>query len=560
MSEWAELFKTIAHRNRLRKLRRLRRKGLNPAEIVSGLHEVRGGLSAYLKMFAFNLFCALFLAIWSQYIFFGVVEPEGLQGEFGVGLFTALENVLLLTLIFLWFTHCRWVKWLLILPVLGLTALMPLRKMLGEALITPQNIDTFLTTHVDEAAGFYSTLPVLWFVTPILLLGIALFLIAKSAPFATPGARLKHRLLIIVLPFLALIVFAIGGIGYLTGQLDRQMREPSWMPIAEIPGQKKVNNYVVVIGESLRTDALSRFGQHYATTLYLDRVPTHGVRMIAPSFSTMEAVPRMLALTELNHQEVAKEGLTAEVEPENNILALAKSAGLTTYWLSAQRRTGAKNLPISMIARSADEVHFVNHYDDFALVTSMEALLDKEKGVRRLFVLHTYGSHENVCDRVMGFGKPYQTGKGELMDCYLASAHKMDSLLEQLAGVFQKRGESFSMIYLSDHAVDFKKERDEIVSVRDPQSQKQYEVPFIELGDTVTESKTAVYERSSMRFTSYFPTWIGVKTNLTPAGWDVFEAPNEGLYIVDQHRKLVNFKHLKPGLSMKALLGHCGGF
>lgn len=559
MADWAELFKKIAHRNRIRKLRRIKRQGVNPVELASDLKEARRWLLVYAKTYSFNMLCALFHAIWTQYVFFGFKAPELLQEEFGVGFLTAIENIVVLSLIFLWFTHCRWGKWLLSVPVLCMVAVMPLREMLGEALLTPQNIDTLLTTNAEEAAGFFSTLPLLWFVTPLIMFGVGLFLTSKSKPFIDPNTQSRHRLLVVVLPILGLLVFAIGGMNYLTGQLDRPVASIKWMPVSEIPNHKKVDNYVVVIGESLRTDALSRFGQHYATTLYLDRVPTHGVRMIAPSFSTMEAVPRMLALTELNHQEVTREGLTAEVESENNILNLAKSVGFKTYWLSAQMRTGSKNLPISMIARSADEVRFVKQFDDFALLTSLEEILDKEKGGRRLFVLHTYGSHENVCDRVRALGKPYQTGKGQLLDCYLASAHKMDSLLKRIVNAFKTRNESYSLIYLSDHAVDFKHERDAVISARDPKSQKQYEVPFIELGDTVTESKTAVEERSSMRFTSYFPTWIGVTTNLTPAGWDVFNAPDETLYVVDQHRKLVRFDNLDPGLSLNVLLGHCGG-
>lgn len=560
MQEWAELFKKIARRKRIRKLQRIKRQGIDPVQVASDFSEARGGLSVYIKTYSFNLICALFNAIWTQYIFFGFEEPELLKGEVGVGFLTAIENIVVLTFIFLWFTHCRWGKWLLSVPALCMVAVMPLREMLAEALLTPQNIDTLLTTNVEEAAGFYSTLPLLRFVTPMLMLGVCLFLTTKCKSFINPNTQSRHRLLVIALPILGLLVFAIGGMSYLTGQLDRPVAPIKWTPVAEIPNRKKVDNYVVVIGESLRTDALSRFGQHYATTLFLDRVPTHGVRMVAPSFSTMEAVPRMLALTELNHQEVTREGVTAEVESENNILNLAKVVGLKTYWLSSQMRTGSKNLPISTIARAADEVHFVKRFDDFALVTSLEEILDKDKGGRRLFVLHTYGSHENVCDRVSSFGKPYQTGKGELLDCYLASAHKMDRLLQSIVNAFKVRNESYSLIFLSDHAVDFKTERDVVISARDPKSQKQYEVPFIELGDTVTESKTALDERSSMRFTSYFPTWIGVKTNLTPEGWDVFNAPSEPLYVVDQHRKLVRFESLHPGLSLNVLLGHCGGF
>ena len=137
------------------------------------------------------------------------------------------------------------------------------------------------------------------------------------------------------------------------------------------------------------------------------------------------------------------------------------------------------------------------------------------------------------------------------MDCYLASGWRTDRLLERLSRAFQKRGESYSIIYLSDHAVEFKRDGDSVVTVRDPQSQKQYEVPFIELGDTVKESVMAIGMRSSMRFTSYFPTWIGVATNATPAGWEPFTAPGEALFVVDQDRRLKRYDALKPGLAIQ---------
>lgn len=135
------------------------------------------------------------------------------------------------------------------------------------------------------------------------------------------------------------------------------------------------------------------YGNRYPTSPFLNSVPVKFVgTMLSPCFSTMCAVPHLLSLSE------AKD--FSKTEPENNVVALAKEAGFKTYWVSAQGKVGSFEIPISRIADSADVQHFEAKHDDFSLVSIVRNILREKSVAPRLIVVHTYGSHENTCDRV----------------------------------------------------------------------------------------------------------------------------------------------------------------
>ena len=554
MQELADLIRRIAIRRRIRRARKCRPEGF-----VSAYYDSKNWLSKYSSEHSFNVVCALFLAVWTQYVLFGLAVPEVVEKNLWSGLFTALETTLALTLFGLWFTHARFLKWLGIIWAGGLAIMSPIRYGLGEPMITPRNFDVLLGSTVEEAVSFISSIPPTWYAIPLLLLGISFFLIGKCTPLSDPEYAFRHKLTFPFLILLIPLIFASSALSYMTHSFQYKVSTsestaPAWTMTGTLQDWKIVDNYVLIVGESLRADAMSLFGNRYATNLYLDQVPSRSIRLISPSYSTMESVPRLLSLSAGNDDEVTKEGVKATVEPFNNVLTLAKDAGFRTYWFSAQAQTRSLDLPISQIAKSADESSFDINHDDFALVALLEGVLERQDEGRKLFVLHTYGSHEDVCDRVADFGKPFQTGKGELMDCYLASTLKTDRLIKQVAHAFKSRGESYSIIYVSDHAVDMKSERGEVITVRNAKSQKQYEVPFVELGDTVTSGLMGIDQQSAMKFPSYFPTWIGITTNRTEAGWDFIMAPPADLYVVNPDGNFTSFDKLQAGTEMNVLL------
>lgn len=518
-----------------------------------------------------NFVIGFSLACWTQWTFFGVGANEALELHDAGNWLAAVENTVVLFLIGIWLLHAGWWKWTGGILAASLAVLTPMRLMSGEALLTVQNVDTVFGSNAAEAAGFLSTLPP----SDCLVPGIAavgfIFAIGRYAKPVPANLQPGFRKAGWLLPVLVPLVFITSPVGYILYGFERRADPVAWHVTGTLPDRKPLQNYVLILGESLRSDALAIYGNPYPTTPFLSSKPLKTVdEMVAPSYATMSAVPRLLALSE-----------GEEVQPQNNVVALAREAGFKTYWVSAQGRTGPKDLPISHIAKSADERIFVKRGDDFAMVGELAALLDRAPDQRRLIVLHAYGSHENVCDRLDGVGRPFEAHWGEQLDCYLASALKADQLIERVSGIFRARGETHSILFVSDHAVDFQREfgvagmsfmgkkqvsaasntaenERRVRSSRNPFSKQQFVVPFLELGDSVSETQVARTRGpcSAMELPAYMPTWLGLSTNLTPVGKDIFRCGEAGrsITVLNPKGKLTSYGDLNAGLKLPEIL------
>lgn len=518
-----------------------------------------------------NFVIGFSLACWTQWTFFGVGANEALELHDAGNWLAAVENTVVLFLIGIWLLHAGWWKWTGGILAASLAVLTPMRLMTGEALLTVQNVDTVFGSNVAEAAGFLSTLLPTDFLIPGVAAAGIIFAIGRCAKPIPVQFRSKFQKAGWALPVLLPLVFITSPVGYILYGIDHRSDAATWHVTGTLPDRKPLQNYVLILGESLRSDALAIYGNPYPTTPFLSSKPLKTVdEMVAPSYATMSAVPRLLALSE-----------GEEVQPQNNVVALAREAGFKTYWVSAQGRTGPKDLPISHIAKSADERIFVKRGDDFAMVGELAALLDRAPDQRRLIVLHAYGSHENVCDRLDGVGRPFEAHWGEQLDCYLASALKADQLIERVSGIFRARGETHSILFVSDHAVDFQREfgvagmsfmgkkqvsaasntaenERRVRSSRNPFSKQQFVVPFLELGDSVSETQVARTRGpcSAMELPAYMPTWLGLSTNLTPVGKDIFRCGEAGrsITVLNPKGKLTSYGDLNAGLKLPEIL------
>ncbi len=180
---------------------------------------------------------------------------------------------------------------------------------------------------------------------------------------------------------------------------------------------------------------------------------------------------------------------------------------------------------ISFIADQADVQYFVKKHDDFSLIPVIERIFSapEPEGRGRLVFVHTYGAHEETCSRVTDVGRPFKTGAEEFLDCYLAAAYKQDLTVEAIARAAERSGDSRSLIFTSDHAINFRRDdAGRLIAMRSADYKGQYEVPFVQMGAGVTENEVFRVVRSSTKFHDYFPTWIGVTTNQTPPGYDIF--------------------------------------
>lgn len=517
------------------------------------LHFLLQSLKRYLKQNPWNLLTVLILSVWAQLVLFGTGGHEFTDFALGTDYVSAIQSNALLFVGFLWLTHARYAKFILAFLALFLAAVSPLCLITGGALINPQNIDTLLATDVAESWSFLSTIPLQHCIPMFILAAVVLTLLFVFVrPFSSDDKRVKKIWGFFVLASLPLL-FLSTPIGDITLSLISgkvlQAKESTWHVTGKIDRRSEAKNYVLVIGESLRADVLQLYGNRYPTSPFLNSVPVKFVgTMVSPCFSTMCAVPHLLSLSD--------EKDFSKIEPENNIVALAKEAGFKTYWVSAQGKVGSFEIRISRIADSADVQHFEAKHDDFALVPIVRNILREKSDAPRLIVVHTYGSHENTCDRVKDFKQTIRTGKEPFFDCYLASAQKADTVLGQLADELYATGEAWSMIFTADHALEFYRtgSKEELTCCRNAKHRKQYEVPFVELGSNVRRTVRTNGPKSLAEFPQYFPTWIGVTTNKTPAGFNIFAPGQEKPPVILPPSKAVPWDSLEEGGSLDALL------
>ena len=508
------------------------------------------------EVFASRFAASVILALWCQAEWFGWGNGTVSKA------FDVFQSVTYMTVCFFFFAQGKWLR--LIVVAVSLLALIgwPLHGMVGP-LVTIANAETVLGTSFGETTQFLSTVAAGEYVLPgILALVVWGFLFI---PWKSVGIFRKSLLwygLIIVLcsPIFIKITGLNNVLLFVGSALWSPAKTMTWQITGTIPDAPKVKNYIIVMGESLRKDALHLYGNPYPTTPFLDSVPVKMIRTpVSPAGATMYAVPRELALTT---------GKGAEnVEPENNVVALANAAGMRTYWLSSHERVLNKGIPFAIVADSAQKHYYAEKANDFLLVKEFERILREEPTEKsRFLVVNTYGSHEPVCERVKNFGKPFSTGvKGKdwavpflgndgYFDCYLASALKADRVIEGLVKASVDRGETYALIFTSDHANTFFFKDGEMKCCRFPEYKSLYDVPFIELGTHVRTAAGYLVTRETARLSDYVPTWLGLKTNRTPENYDIFTAPSDVPYVSELSGKITRYADELDSLSMREVL------
>lgn len=147
---------------------------------------------------------------------------------------------------------------------------------------------------------------------------------------------------------------------------------------------------------------------------------------------------------------------------QDNFVTLANRAGFQTWWFSNQGQIGEYDTAIASIAKRADEAHFLKNGDfeadkntrDDALLTMTAQVLATERTQPQLIVLHLMGSHPRACDRTQGKYATFVQSKET--SCYLYTMTQTDDLLRQLYTQLRHSGDSFSLVYFSDHGLAFK--------------------------------------------------------------------------------------------------------
>ncbi|WP_338846788.1 phosphoethanolamine transferase [Massilia sp. W12] len=223
---------------------------------------------------------------------------------------------------------------------------------------------------------------------------------------------------------------------------------------------------VVVIGESSRFDRWSINGYERDTTPLLKKTPNliSMQDMITSVSATRLSVP--VILSRKKAMQSLKDGFT-----EKSFLTAFKEAGFKTWWLSNQISFGHYDTPISVFAKEADVIQFVNlggftnesNYDQVLLHPYQAALADPAP--KKLIVLHTLGSHWNYSHRhpkefdkwqpsLFGVDKPAYTdlkNKPRLNNSFDNAILYTDWFLSQVITQLNSQPRLAAMLYVADH-------------------------------------------------------------------------------------------------------------
>ncbi|KQQ47683.1 sulfatase domain-containing protein [Duganella sp. Leaf126] len=223
---------------------------------------------------------------------------------------------------------------------------------------------------------------------------------------------------------------------------------------------------VMVIGESSRYDRWGINGYARATTPLLAQEPNlvSLTDMITSVSATRLSVPVLVS------RKPATQSLKAGFS-EKSFLTAYKEAGFKTWWLSNQISFGEFDTPVSVFAKEADVIQFMNlgsfnnrsNLDQILLGPLQQAMHDPSP--KKLIVLHTLGNHWNYSERypkefdqwqpsLFGVDKPEHTNvkiKTELNNSYDNAILYTDWFLAQVIGQLRQSGQRTAMMYVADH-------------------------------------------------------------------------------------------------------------
>lgn len=429
------------------------------------------------------------------------------------------------------------------------------------------SILSLYSSNPEEAGEMLRVFPVWYYLVSLSILGIA-WLVLQSPARIFPRWSGHHSSLLAV--FLAISLVAPLTVFYIKGTFSllnisypvfhfvkditlinmtvnaehQRMQElatlqDNWHVIAAKPRHQV---YVVVIGESVRRDALGAFGGHWANTPFMSSM--NGVlfqNYLSAASSTQQSLGLTLTLV----------GKDQQPQYQNNIVTLAKRAGFHTYWFSNQGQLGHYDTAIASIAKRADNVQFLKNGNfisqdtqDTDLLKFTNGALNDNTEAPKLIVYHLMGSHPKACERTRHKYETFVNNKE--ISCYLYSITQTDSFLSSLNKQLQNSGKKFSMIYFSDHGLSFKERgsKSEYLSHND-QFQQNYQVPMLITSSGETRHRKIKAIRSANDFMSLFAEWSGIRSQeVVPKYRFISEQPAPQVYVTDFSLSKVNYDKL----------------
>lgn len=109
-------------------------------------------------------------------------------------------------------------------------------------------------------------------------------------------------------------------------------------------------------------------------------------------------------------------------------------------------------------------------------------------------------------------------------------------------------GADYSLMYFSDHGLNFVRESKGFALKRDPLVKESYESPFFITSGDMTDTKIYNVTRSGNSLIKFFTTWFGVRTAQLPDNYDIFTATEDDPMIMGYDEILKPYQSLHHSL------------
>ncbi|HHR5859976.1 TPA: phosphoethanolamine transferase [Providencia alcalifaciens] len=423
---------------------------------------------------------------------------------------------------------------------------------------TYQYLASLIATDALETQEFFTQIPIKNYLSSLVI--IAGFIAFKKIITIKKINLYRNKTLMICLVIIALInqsPFQFFNESYQSfvnlkdevNSLSDLTKKSEWGQSELKNNNTQYDDYVLIIGESVRRDYMGIYGYPINNTPFLSKVNGTIVEgLTAGGTNTISSL--RLMLTSANKTDWQPNyGL--------NFIDLAKSAGIKTYWLSNQGFIGEYDTPISFIASRSDTKKFIkigaynsSNASDFELIDMFKKELNSKiaEKQKRLFVVHLYGSHPDACARIEDYGNQYITKdeKYNNVSCYVTSIQKTDEIIEKiynLLGEQEKRDKrTFSILYFSDHGLSHSEINNEIRMNLSNSTAKVLEIPLIKISSDDKERIMVKNLKSGLLFVDGLANWLGINNSKVDSNHSLFTPKDDitdyGLY--NKYSKLKN--------------------
>ncbi|MDR0805934.1 MAG: phosphoethanolamine transferase [Enterobacteriaceae bacterium] len=422
---------------------------------------------------------------------------------------------------------------------------------------------SFINTDVNESLEFIKQIPSIYLIYSFILISLAIYIIKNQKYIKINNNIILFSVFIIVVISTPLSDYCKGKLSTSSFKFtlfkfsndiissynqvtnfNKNLKElinnkSDWNPT---PVKNDYDTYIVVIGESVRSDFMHTYGFSLNNTPYLDSI--NGLifkNYISASGATQLSLSRTLALSNGKH-----------IDFKNNIIKLAKKQGFRTYWVSNQGSFGNDDSISAMIGKQADSVTFLKKgeyntekYLDENLVTPYKsALLDNNYSNKKLIFIHLMGSHPDFCERVNYKYDEFFVNKK--LSCYVQSIKNTDTLLSKIASYATQNNKRWTMMYFSDHGLSYQ-DRDGNITIEHSSSyKKNFHVPFFITSYNDKKRNEINHYRSAFDFMSLYLRWTGSTDLLINKNCDLLSDIDCGdeLKIIDFNNNMKNYKNL----------------